>query len=68
VERFFAPDVEYMVNGTLCPTRPGCRRRYPLSVTLHFRGSEFIAGDRRSRNFSFTCITIWRSLHLARVR
>ena len=65
VDRFFAPEVEYMVNGTRARE---CCRQFPRIARQRFPGLACIAVERRSRDFWYTCIATWRSSLLVRAR
>ena len=68
IDRFFAPEVEYMVNGTRVPDRAGVLPQFPRIATQRFPGLACIAVERRSRAFWRTCIATWRSSLLVRAR
>jgi hypothetical protein len=68
IDRFFAPDVEYMVNGTPVLDPDGGLPRSLRNGMRLFRGSASIEAARLSKNFWRTCTAIWRLLHLARVK
>jgi ketosteroid isomerase-like protein len=62
IDRFFAPGVEYMVNGTRPPDRSGALP--PISADCHaaLPWLGLHRGREGSKNSWHTCIATWRSL------
>jgi hypothetical protein len=68
VDRYFAPNVEYMVNGTPAPDLAGTLPRFPPNAKPRSHGWVSTAGVRHSRASSRICIESLRSRRSARAR
>jgi hypothetical protein len=60
VERYFDPNVEYVVNGTPAPDPAGRCRPFPQNAAPRFPGWASTAVGRLSKASWRTCIGTWR--------
>jgi hypothetical protein len=60
VDRYFHPNVEYMVNGTPPRIQRECCLPFLRSVTAPSHGSVSITAEKLSKGFWRTCTAIWR--------